>query len=407
MFAFLQKEISYFHKLTHVGKRLIISYILFEMAAPLFSVFINAYVWRETNSMHFIAVYNLALFVISPVAFYLNGLLLRWFKASSMYAVGCILLMLSTVGVVFLPQIDLFSIILYGALSGLANGMYWANLKLITQKATTKSDRVYFSALQSGSATFINVLIPFLIGYVIAFGDKNASYTVQMAYQFFAGGGFVIMIIAGLIMYKTNIVVTLSRHIHLSTVSPSWNKFRWLQVTDGFVSGANYFVPTLMVLFLVGQEDELGTIKSITALIAAGITYVVGRTVSQHGTLRLLAISLAIYLLGSVLYTWQFGFLGVIVYYIALTLFEPLQWTSLSPITHNLIDDEKLVQKHHEYQYIFDVEVFLNIGRALGVVLFLVILEYTSQELALRFAPLIFALLLQFQWVLAYAIMRR
>lgn len=407
IFRFMQLEFSYFNKLSILGKRLLVSYILFELASPLLSIFTNAFLWRYSNSFFHIIVYNLALFVVSPFIFYLNGLLLRKYSPTFLYLIGCILLPVSTILVVFFPSVETNIIILYGIISGIGNSFYWANLKLITLPATTREDRVYFSAIQSSAGTFINVVIPAVAGYIIVVGENTHLYSATFAYQSLSFIALFIMVLAGVLVHNFPTGFNAPAKIALTNISSSWNKFRMLQLSDGIVGGSIYFVPTLMVLLLVGKEDALGLIQSITSILSGVVVYIIGRILPSHKTLTLLGVALLIYLAGSLFFSINFAFLGVIVYYITLTLFQPLQWTALSPITNNLIDDEKERHKHNEYQYIFDIEIFLNLGRVVGTVVILGLLQITTQEAALRYAPLGLALIQQLQWVLAYYILKK
>ena len=72
-------------------------------------------------------------------------------------------------------------------------------------------------------------------------------------------------------------------------------------------------------------------------------------------------------------------------------LAQPLLWMGINSLNLDVIDKET-VKAHNDYSYLFDSELFLNIGRIIGVIIFLFYSSLFSSDLAMKMTPLLFGL---------------
>jgi YQGE family putative transporter len=79
---FIVKEWQFFKKLSHEAQMLTLSFGMYSLADPILWTFVNAFLWRETNNIILVALYNLFLFAGLPIGFLINGLILKRFKAT-------------------------------------------------------------------------------------------------------------------------------------------------------------------------------------------------------------------------------------------------------------------------------------------------------------------------------------
>ena len=74
-------------------------------------------------------------------------------------------------------------------------------------------------------------------------------------------------------------------------------------------------------------------------------------------------------------------------------LFQPLHDLAYFPIQLKVIDKLSKKSNRNEFAYIFNHEFGLYLGRAFGLVLFIVLNKYISEVFALKYALLIIALI--------------
>lgn len=384
-----REETSYFKKLHQDARQLLISIFLYNLISPLIGIFLTAFLWRESHSLLLVASYNVIYFLVIPLGFYLNGWLLRRYQPALPFTLS----LLATGGAIavltFLPTISYTTIIIFGIVNGVSAGVYWANRNLLTLQATQSDDRIYFSSLESSSGNLTDVVIPLLIGGFIALGATLHIYSSAQGYQILVLLMVGIIIAIGAVSRKISIKKPSLDKLFLKQISRKWKTFRWLEFILGLKEATVTFIPPLLVLILVGQEGTLGAIRSASTILAGLFVYILGKSLKTHHRLRLILISIIITVLGGIVFGITYSAIGVFIFFACQALAEPFVWVGLSSINYDLIDQDNKDPKLH-YAYVCDQEVYLNGGRVVGIVLFIVLLSLSSNEFALRFAPFIF-----------------
>jgi YQGE family putative transporter len=368
-------------------------------------IFINAFLWRQTQDFTIIGLYNLLIYVAVPLGFYINGFLFTYFSTNSLYVFSLLLRILLVSILIFLPQITYPIIIVFGLLEGLVVGMYWANRNILTLKATQSHDRIYFSSLESISETFTAITIPFVIGWFIILGTFLQLYTPQTAYKLLSLAMLAVTGVVWFVMTSFKVEFKKLTHLFITNAGTSWNKFRLLQLILGFADGTRSFIPALMVLLLIGNEGALGTVQSFAAILSAVVVYFLAKSLQTKHRLILLQISFVIGILGATFFGLYYSALGVIVFFACQALTTPFNWVALQSLNYDLIDEEKNQEKH--YAYVCDQEIYLNGGRVLAIIGFLWLVHSFSSDTALRFSPIIFAFSQLFLLLLAKSLERK
>lgn len=401
--SFLRKELSYFNKLHQDAKRLITTIFLYNFISPFFGIFLNAFLWRQSHSIEFVALYNVIMYAVIPIGFYLNGYLLRKYSPAILYILFLILGVIAIAVLLFLPTISYTTIILFSLVDGLSSGGYWANRNLLTLKTTTTHDRIYFSSIEIASSTITGVIIPILIGWFITFGAFAHLYTPIQGYQL-----LVIYIIIMMLRIETiSKTITTSQIsvpvLFVKNVSSSWKKFRWIEFIMGMQNAIYFFVPVLLVLILVGNEAALGTVQSFCAIVASSMIYWLGKSSNTTHRVKIIAASVIVTIVGALFFGAFYSAIGVFMLIASQTVAQQLLWVGGNSINYDLIDMDNKDPNQH-YAYVCDQEIYLNGGRVVGILLFLLFLFLTSNTFTLRFSPLLFAFTQIFLLFTVYAI---
>lgn len=387
--TFFQKELVHFQRLHRRAQRLIISIFLYNFISPLFSVFTSAFLWRQSQDFIQIALYSFAMYVTVPFGFYLNGYLLRHYPANKLYVVGLLMQAITISTLIFLATTTLLQVIPFGLVMGIAIGIYWANRNLLTLRTTRSDNRIYFSGLEISSNTITGIVIPFLIGLFITAGTPLAMYTPLVAYKILALLMIIVSAIIGTHILPMKDTKEIISTLWVTKASKRWQQFRWYEVIIGFLTGAITFLPPLMVFIFVGNENALGTIQSISALITAVIIYSFAKKLTTQHRLTLITWGMGINMLGTLVFSLFFSPIGVFVFYASLSIMWPLLWIAINSLNYDLIDEDN--KSHLHYAYVCDQEIYLNIGRLIAIGLFILIIVFVSKNAALRYTPLIYA----------------
>lgn len=390
MFAKIQKrlviEIGHYRALSEDVRRLLISYYLYLIAYPLFAVFTNAYLWRTGEDLRLLVIYNLFYCVGLPFGFYLNGFLLRWFHTLRLYAVGAFLEGLAGVLIVVFPAITSSTLVMYGLIAGFGAGLFWGNKNYLSLLLTKGSNRLYYNSLESAGDMIINMIVPAVAGVVISTSFVGSWYNTDTAYRILM---FIALFLVGLAGYvvQSSAIKDIDREpVLLRHPGVVWRWVRIFNLLANIVVGAEFVIPSVLILVLVGHEGTLGLVNSVTAVLSALILYILGRKGEIKNIWNVYLIASIFFLISGAILAWQYSAVSVLVYMVASTVGWALRWPPAYSVVMETMDREGT--SDGQYALICDNELMFNIGRSLGLGLVMAAVS-VSQTTALRFIPLI------------------
>lgn len=378
------REISHFHAMPETARLLSLSYFLRSAAYPLIGVFTGAYIWQTNNNVVLLILYYIGNFIALPIVFIFNKWLLSRIRMNSLYAIGTVLTGLSAVMVVFYQPHTPLTYLWYGFLYGFGNGIYWANRNFLTLRHTESTFRSYFTGLQFSLSTIASIIVPIVAGWFIVFTHTGYEILVLI--------GFSLLLLAGLIIRKGSFTQPELREKHARALSPIWQKARLLSVAIGSVDSAIYILPTVLILKSLGNEGILGTATSITAMLTAAVSYILGRKYKQSQYFRVFVGVLMCFVLAGLPLFWGFSSLSIIWYLLVSSLSDSLVWIANEPVIMDMQDDEVKRSRTTHYRLIIDREWFINIGRVTSLLIFLG-LAWINQDIALQLTATITGIL--------------
>ena len=390
MLTKLGSEIRHFKSQTHNFKILVMTNFVYAFALPVVDIFVAAYIMRNSNDPVKVVVYQLAIYTGIPLTFLLNGFLLRHFQVKKLYAAGMLLSGVSMIIMMSLSTLNIVGIGAAGLMMGLSFGFYWANRDFLSLANTNDSNRNYYYGLETFLYTIIAVLIPIGIGWFLEL--QGGDQQVQRGYQVVTGMVFLIAIAASIVCFRGTFTQPENRQFIFWKFHPLWRKFLVLAALKGLVQGFLVTAPAMLVMLLLGKEGALGTAQSIGAILAATLMYVIGRYSTPKHRLQILAAGLILFAIAAGFNALLFNATGVVLFLLFLLLAKPLMDLAYFPIQYRVINIVGAIEKRSEYAYILNHESGLWIGRFLGAGTFLALAFGISNEIALRYAVLIAAL---------------
>lgn len=406
----LKQEYQFFKQQEPNMRTLLKTNMLYALVLPVVEIFVGAYIMRNTNDPTFVALYQLFMYIGIATTSFLNGYLLRVVNVKILYAGGILISGISMFLMMMVKSLGTTELIIAGFAMGAASGFFWTNRYLLTLNNTNDTNRNYFFGLESFFFSVASITVPLVIGAFISQleGHTILGVTVNIneAYQMVTFGVILITIVTCVVLWKGNFKNPTERNFVYFKFISLWNKMLGLAALKGMVQGFLVTAPAILVLKLVGDEGSLGLIQGVSGALTAILVYVLGRVAQPKDRLKIFIAGLLVFFIGTIFSGVMFSAVGVIVFVLCKVIFQPLFDLAYFPIMMQTIDATKKIEKRNEYTYILSHEFGLFLGRAFGLILFICLALYVSEDFALKYALIIVASLQLLSYPLAKNIIK-
>ena len=147
--------------------------------------------------------------------------------------------------------------------------------------------------------------------------------------------------------------------------------------------------PTLLIMAIFGDEGDLGVITGSASAVSAVVLYFIGRFSKPEHRIWIFSASLIFFAIGGFVNAALFNDWGVFIFMALFTISKPLHDVAYYPIQLKVIEYVSKIEGRNEFAYIFNHEYALWVGRIMGCLIFLGLMSYYGQTIALRFAPFV------------------
>lgn len=388
-------ELRFFRQQPHNMKVLLMTNLLFALVLPIVEIFVGAYIMRNTNNPSYVAIYQLAMYAGIVFASVINGELLKKINVKILYSFGILVSGLSMLLMMLTRSTGIWELTIAGFAMGTAAGFFWTNRYLLALNSTNDNNRNYFFGLESFFFSVCSIIVPLTVGAFLAKVSESGLFglniDVNNAYQIVTGVVFIITIIACVILSRGTFQNPEQKEYMYFRFDKLWNKMIVLAALKGLVQGFLVTAPAILVMRLVGSEGELGLIQGIGGLLTAIIVYILGRVTKPKHRIIVFAVGIVVFFVGTLANAILFSATGVIVFVLCKVFFQPLHDLAYFPIMMRTIDVVSKKENRNEYAYIMNHEIGLFVGRASGLILFILLAFYISESFALKYALVIVA----------------
>lgn len=393
----LKSEYLFFKQQEPNMRTLLKTNLLYALVLPVVEIFVGAYVMRNTSEPTSVAFYQLFMYIGIIVTSFVNGYLLRYVNVKTLYAGGILVSGLSMFAMMSVKSLGLIELGVAGFAMGAASGFFWTNRYLLTLNNTNDNNRNYFFGLESFFFSIASITVPLVIGAFISQvdGKEILGFLVDInkAYQLVTIGVMILTVFAVIVLWKGKFTNPVERDFIYFRFCRLWNKMLVLASLKGMVQGFLVTAPAILVLKLVGDEGALGLIQGVSGALTAILVYVLGRIAKPKDRLKIFVAGLLIFFIGTLFNGILFSATGVIVFVLCKVIFQPLFDLAYFPIMMQTIDAVAKIEKRNEYTYILSHEFGLFLGRAFGLILFIVLAFAVSEDFALKYALILVGLL--------------
>lgn len=390
-------EFAFFRQQPRNMRILLITNLFFALVLPIVEIFSGAYIMRNTDSPTSVAFYQLAMYVGVVIASLCNGQLLKFISVKVLYCFGILISGASLFVMMMVQTVALWQIVTAGFMIGVATGFFWTNRYLLALNSTDDNNRNYFFGLESFFFSICSIIVPLAVGGFLAkasgSGIFGSEMSINTAYQWVTAVTFLITIIACIVLWKGDFKNPEQKKFLYWRFDKLWYKMIGLAILKGLVQGFLVTAPAILILRLVGSEGELGLIQGIGGLLTAVIVYILGRVTKPKDRPLVFALGVLIFFIGTLCNAIMFSAVGVIIFVLCKTFFQPTFDLAYFPIQMRTIDVVAAREQRNEYAYIMNHEIGLFVGRAAGLLMFIALASWVSEIFALKYALVIVALL--------------
>ncbi|WP_321290505.1 hypothetical protein [uncultured Sunxiuqinia sp.] len=393
MFKLIEKEYEHFKSFPRNMRILLLTNLIYALVLPILELFVGAYILRQSDNTSYVVVYQLMVYLGIPVAFLVNGILLRRIKIARLYSLGMLMSGVAMTIMMMLDSVDIVGISISGLVMGCSYGFFWANRDFLSLSSTNDSNRNYYFSMETFFYTITFIIIPAIAGYFIATGEEFGWYPAKAAYITLTIVVFGLTIFSSIMVHQGDFVNPKNERFIFFKFHKDWNWMLLLGGFKGIAQAAIFFFPILLILSFVGKEGSLGGLVAVGSLITAMVLYLIGRFSRPEHRIYVFSFGLLVFLAGGLVNSLFFSAIGVVIYQICNSLSRPLLDAAYYPIQLGVIDHISELEKRNKFAYIFNHEAGLFVGRMIGCLLFLIASEYASPEFALRYVLVIIALI--------------
>ncbi len=382
--------------------------MIYAFVIPIIDIFVGAYIMRSSNNPSMVAVYQLCVYTGIPFAFLINGFLLNKFNISHLYSFGMLLSGVSMIFMMTLSNINMAGVSIAGFIMGGSFGFFWANRDFLTLDTTNDTNRNYYYGVETFFYTITFIIVPAAVGWFLIKSTSLGWFggSIQGAYKVVTTIVLLLTILASIVIHQHRFRNPKQKKFLYLHFTMLWKKMLMLASLKGMVQGYLVTAPAILIMTLVGNEEALGTIQSISGILTAFLLYFLGRTTKPKHRIYIFAAGMTIFLIGALTNQILFSAIGVIVFVLCKVLFMPLHDIAYFPIQMQVIDILSVKENRSKYAYIFNHEFGLYVGRFFGLVLFIGLAFYVSKDFALRYSLVIVALIQMLAIPLAKNIMK-
>jgi YQGE family putative transporter len=368
---------------------LLITNFIFAFNGPVIGLFVGAYLMRKSdNDVKVPITYQLLQYVGIPITFMVNGWLLRAVPVAWLYSVGMLISGVSIAWMMSLSQLSLAGVAIAGLLMGMASGLYWSNRDFLAVASTNDNNRNYYYGLESFLGTMVGIGMPVMIGAFIHWYAGSGAPAAG-AYRWLAAGVFAISLVASIVINRGQFKNPPQTTFLYFRFHPLWMRLQALAAVKGLSSGYTVMVPAILtMLFLKGKEGSLGVIQSSGQLLTAVMLYVIGRIARPKHRIPMYVTGMGLYALATIPNAMFFNQAAAIWFMVCLLFAQPLADMADTTVQMLTIDTVSAIEGRSMYAYILNREFGYFVGRAGGLIIFLVLAYGISNTAALRYALL-------------------
>ncbi|MDQ0156373.1 MFS transporter [Robertmurraya andreesenii] len=351
---------------------------LYSLSVALSNTFVNIYLWKQSGKYWDLGMYNLAVVVLQPLTFILAG---RWAKKIDrviVLRIGVIFLALFYLTVLLIGTSASKFLLVLGSLLGMGYGFYWLAYNLLTFEITEPETRDFFNGFLGLLSSVGGMIGPIAAGFIISKMAKFVGYSIVFGISL---GLFSLAVFLSFSIKRrpANGRYDFIRILKERKENTHWNRILGAHFFQGLREGVFAFIISVFVFISTGSELSLGTFGLINSGISFVAYYLVSRMIKTEMRKKAILIGGIILFFSILLIIFDVTYTKLLIYAAVIAIAYPLLLVPYSSMTYDVIG-RGWKAAEMRVEYIVVKEIYLNAGRIVSIVLFLIGISYFAPE---------------------------
>ena len=343
---------------------------LYSLGIFLSNTFVNVYLWKQAGDYITIAVYNLAIFIFQPLTFLIAGRVAKKIDRVIVLRLGVIFLSIFFLSVLLIGENASTYNFMLGSVLGIGYGFYWLAYNVLTFEITEPETRDFFNGFLGLLQSLAGMIGPLAAGFIIAKMTDNIGYSTIFTVSFIL---FVGAVICSFFIHrrKAEGLFYLKEVMRQKRQSKNWAAILHAHIFQGLREGIFTFVITIWVYITTKSELSLGMFNLFLSGFSFIFYFLATRLIKErHRKLAILFGSILLYF-PLYLILIKTTYMTLIIYAIIIGIAYPIVNVPYISMTYDVIG-QAWKAKELRVEYIVVRELYVNIGRVLSIIVFLI-----------------------------------
>jgi len=356
---------------------------LYSLSVALSNTFVNIFLWKQSGEFKDLGLYNMAIIILQLATFILAG---RWAKKIDrviVLRIGVIFLAVFYLAVLFIGDRASSFLLLLGCLLGIGYGFYWLAFNVLTFEVTEPETRDFFNGFLGILTSAGGMIGPILAGYIISSLTKSTGYMIVFGMSL---GLFSLAVVLSFFLKRRP---ASGQYLFARIIKERQNNKNWKYITNahffqGIREGTFAFMITVFVFIATGSEMALGKFGLINSGISFIAYYIVSRTIKNNNRNKAILSGGILLFFSMFIIIFDFSYMKLLIYAGIIAVAYPLILVPYTSLTFDVIG-RGWNAGEMRIEYIVVREMYLNLGRLLSVLVFIVGVSFFNPDKVLPY----------------------
>ncbi|WP_077327001.1 MFS transporter [Virgibacillus siamensis] len=351
---------------------------LYSLGIFLSNTFVNIYLWKQSGDYVTIAMYNLGIYLLQPITFIIAGKVAKKVDRVIVLRVGVTVLSLFFLSVLIIAEDASTYNFLLGSLLGIGYGFYWLAFNVLTFEITEPESRDFFNGFLGILQSFGGMIGPLLAGTIILKMPANIGYTTIFTISF---GLFISAVVCSFFLKRRQAegsfyfkrVLVEKRH------NKNWSKILNAHIFQGLREGIFLFVIAIWVYLITKSEFALGMFNLFLSGLSLVFYFIVTKWIKPSMRKKAILAGAILLYVSIYIILFDINYFKLIIYAVLIGIAYPIINVPYVSLTYDVIG-KAWKAKDFRIEYIVVRELFVNIGRVVAILSFLIAISLVPAE---------------------------
>jgi YQGE family putative transporter len=356
---------------------------LFAIANALSGTFVGVYLWKSKNDFALLGWFALSTHIAMAVTFWLAGKWVKEHNKMNCLRVGVLVSACFYMLVLWLGSRAIDYVFVLGFVQGIASGFFWLAFNVVYFEVTNPDNRDRFNGWTGLLGSGAGIVAPWVSGILIVKMAGASGYRLIFSISL---GIFMIGVIVSFFLKKRKVAGAYEWLLPIRSVRKQgtpWRSVSAALVAQGFREGVFGFMIGLMVYITTASEARLGSFLLITSSVSLVSFWATGKFMKPRYRNMSMLIGAWVMTIVILPFFWKVNYTTLLIFGIGTSLFIPLYSIPMLSAVYDLIGGNPRSASQRE-EYIVLRELSLNVGRILGVLLFIAVVSWSTKTIVLN-----------------------